>query len=62
MDELLVQDLLEFGAGTEAALLQLRLDSPSLMDSIGSELMSRAGASDAAQGLRLVDGASLEDG
>ena len=35
------------GGGTEAGLLELRLDSPSLMDSIGADLMSRAGASDA---------------
>jgi outer membrane receptor protein involved in Fe transport len=61
MDEFVVQDL-QLGAGTESALLQVRLDSPALMDSIGSDLMSRANASDAAQGLRLVAGASLQDG
>jgi hypothetical protein len=32
------------------------------MDSIGSDLMSRAGASDAAAALRLVAGASVQDG
>ncbi|HTF88032.1 MAG TPA: TonB-dependent receptor [Planctomycetota bacterium] len=62
MDEFLVQDILQLGAGTEAALLRMRFESPALMDSIGSDLMSRAGASDAASGLRLVAGASVQDG
>lgn len=62
MEEFVVQDVLQLGAGTEAALLSLRLDSPSLLDSIGSDLMSRAGASDAASALKLVAGASVQDG
>ena len=62
MDEFIVQDILRFGSGTEGALLQLRLESPAFMDSIGSDLMSRAGASDAASALRLVAGASVADG
>ncbi len=61
MEEFVVQDL-QLGGGSESALLQLRLDSPSLMDSISSDLMSRAGASDAAGALRLVAGASVQDG
>ena len=62
MEEFVVQDILPLTAGTEAALLALRMESPQLMSSIGSELMSRAGASDAASALRLVSGASLQDG
>ncbi len=62
MEEFVVQDVLQMGGGTEAGLLELRLDSPSLMDSIGADLMSRAGASDAAGALRLVAGASVQDG
>lgn len=62
MDEFIVQDVLLFGAASEQALLALRLASPALMDSIGAELMSRAGASDAAAALRLVSGASLAGG
>src|SRR5882672_3223333 len=62
MDEFVVQDILQLGAGSEAALLHLRLDSPAMMDSIGSELMSRAGAGDAASALRLVAGASVQNG
>ncbi len=62
LDEFVVQDVFQFAAGSESALLNLRLDSPALMDSIGSELMSRAGASDAAAALKLVAGASVQDG
>ncbi|MEZ5978090.1 MAG: TonB-dependent receptor [Planctomycetota bacterium] len=62
MDEFVVRNDLDLGAGSEAALLELRFDSPSLLDSIGSDLMSRAGASDAASALRLVSGASVQDG
>lgn len=62
LDEFVVQDLLLLGGGSEVALLELRLDSPALVDSIGSELMGRAGSSDAAEALRLVTGASLQDG
>jgi TonB-dependent receptor len=62
MDEFVVQDMVQIGAGSEAALLRLRLESPALMDSIGSDLISRAGASDAASALRLVAGASVQDG
>ncbi len=62
MEEFLVADVLQIRAGTESALLKLRFESPALMDSIGSELMSRAGASDAAAALRLVAGATVQDG
>jgi len=62
MEEYVVQDTLQLAPGSEAALLKLRLDSPSLIDSVGADLMSRAGASDAASALRLVSGASLQDG
>jgi TonB-dependent receptor len=62
MDEFVVQDILTGGAGTEASLMKLRFDSPSLMDSISADLMSRAGAGDAASALRLVSGASVAGG
>ncbi len=61
MEEFLVQDL-QFGAETEEGLLQLRLENPALMDAISADLMSRAGAGDAAGALRLVAGASVQDG
>lgn len=62
MEEFVVQDVLQIGAGAEAAVLELRFESPALMDSVGSDLMSRAGASDAASALRLVAGATVKDG
>jgi hypothetical protein len=61
MEEFIVQDL-QLGGGSEIGLLNLRMESPSLMDSISSDLMSRAGVSDAASALRLVSGTTVEDG
>ena len=61
MEEFVVQDL-QLGAGTEASLLALRFESPQLLDSISADLLSRAGASDAAGALQLVSGASVQDG
>lgn len=62
MDEFVVQDVLGFAAGSEIALLTLRSDSAAMLDSIGADMMSRAGASDAASALKLVAGASVQDG
>lgn len=62
MDELIVEDALHMGPAADIALLQLRVESPALMNSISSELMSRAGASDAGSALKLVSGASVQDG
>jgi len=62
MEEYVVEDLLKLDAGAEVALLDLRLESPALLDSIGADLMSRAGASDAASALKLVSGATVQDG
>jgi TonB-dependent receptor len=62
MEEFIVEDILALGGGSELALLELRLESPALMDSISADLMRSAGASDAAAGLRLVPGASIQDG
>ena len=62
MEEFVVQDALQFDGGTEAALLELRLESPALMDSVSADLMSKAGASDAASALKLVSGATVKDG
>jgi len=62
MDELVVQDILQIDAGSELGLIQLRFESPALMDSISADLMRMAGASDAAAGLTLVAGATVQDG
>jgi outer membrane receptor protein involved in Fe transport len=61
MEEFIVQDI-QLGLGTEAGLLQLRVEAPSLLDSIGSEMLSKAGASDAADAIKLISGATVQDG
>lgn len=61
MEEFVVQDV-QIGGNSEAGLLNLRIESPSMMDSVSSDLMSRAGAGDAAGALRLVTGATVQDG
>ncbi len=61
MEEFVVQDL-NLGGATEEGLLNLRAEAPALMDSVSSDLMSQAGASDAAAALNLVSGATVQDG
>src|SRR5262249_21955442 len=60
MEEFVVQDLQI--TGTEAGLLMLRVESPALLDAISSSLISQAGAGDAAAALKLVSGATVQDG
>ncbi len=60
MEEFVVQDIQV--AGGEAALLRLRSDSAALVDAISSDLMSKAGVGDAAAALKLVAGATVQDG
>lgn len=62
MEEFVVQDLLGVGTGAEGLLLELRLEAPALIDSVSSDLMSKAGASDAGDAVRLVAGATVKDG
>jgi hypothetical protein len=61
MEEFVAKDV-EIGGGSEIGLLNLRMESPQLMDSISSDLMSRAGAGDAADALNLVAGATVQEG
>lgn len=61
MDELVVRDI-QLGGASEIGLLNLRMESPALMDSVGADMMSQAGASDAAGALKLVAGATVQDG
>ena len=56
MDELVVRDI-ELGGASEIGLLNLRMESSALMDSIGADLMSKAGVSDAAQAPDVGSGA-----
>ena len=61
MEEFVVEEGLGLASGSEAALLELRLESPSLLDSISADLMSKAGASDAAGAVRLIAGATVKE-
>ena len=61
LEEFVVQDALQISSGNEQALLDLRLESPALLDSISRDLMSKAGVGDAKDALRLVSGASTQD-
>ncbi|MDF7823131.1 TonB-dependent receptor [Pontiellaceae bacterium B12227] len=61
MDELVVKEI-NLGGASEIGLLNLRMESAAMMDSVGADLMSKAGASDAAQALALVPGTTVQDG
>lgn len=61
MDELVVSDI-DLGGASDVGLLNLRAQSVVMMDTVGSEMMSRAGAGTAAAALKLVTGASVQDG
>ncbi|NQV33284.1 MAG: TonB-dependent receptor [Phycisphaeraceae bacterium] len=61
MEEFIVQDL-DLGGGSEISLLNMRMDAPAMMSGISADMMSQAGASDAASALRLVSGATVQDG
>lgn len=61
MEEFIVRDI-ELGLGTEAGLLQIRVEVPTLLDAVGRDLMSRAGVGDVASALNLVTGATVADG
>jgi outer membrane receptor protein involved in Fe transport len=60
MEEFVVEDI-QIGGG-EAAILELKLKSAALLDGVSSELIRQAGASDAADALKLVAGATVQDG
>ena len=61
MEELVVkgEDLL---GNTEIGLLEVRAESATVQDAISSELIGKAGASDAAGALKLVVGATVSEG
>ena len=42
IDDLVVEKTMSFGGATELGLLNLRLDTPSLIDSVGADLLSQA--------------------
>ena len=61
IEKFFVQEV-QMGGGTEIALLNLRMEAPALIDSVSSDLMSQAGASDAASALKLIAGTTVQDG
>ncbi len=61
MEELVVSDI-DLGGTSDVGLLNLRAQSVAMIDTVGAELMSRAGAGTAAAALKLVTGASIQDG
>ncbi len=62
MEEIVVQDILRLGGGSDAELMAIRFESPSFMNSISADSMRLAGVSDAAGALPLVAGTSVQDG
>jgi len=62
MDEFVIKDFDLVAGGSELAQLQIRSQSSSLMDNIGADMMSKAGASTAAAALKMVTGATIQDG
>ncbi|MCS6770611.1 MAG: TonB-dependent receptor [Kiritimatiellae bacterium] len=63
MEELVVRESEpETDTATEAGLLTLRAQAITFQDAVSRELMSRAGASDAAAAVRLVVGTTIVDG
>jgi TonB-dependent receptor len=60
MEEFVVEEL--DLAGSEGQLLELRLQSPQLLETVGVDLINRSGAGDAAAALLLVPGATIQDG
>jgi hypothetical protein len=62
MEEFVVRDLGIDDTATEAGLLALREETFTFHDSVSKDLMSKAGAGDAASALKLVTGASVAEG
>lgn len=61
MQPFVAQDL-QIEAGTEASVLEVRFDSRAMVDGVSADFLSKAGAGDAAAGLRLVAGATTTSG
>ena len=62
MDEFVIKDLDLADLGSDIQLLDIRTQSSSLMDNVGADIMSKAGASTAAAALKMVSGTSIQDG
>jgi len=60
MDPFIVQEL-KLDAGSEIGLIELRLETPQFLDSVGEEQLSAAGVGDAEGALGLISGATVND-
>lgn len=61
MDEFVVKDF-DISAGSDTALIELKMTSAAAIDAVSADTIKRAGASDAASALKLVAGATVQDG
>lgn len=62
MDEFVVKDIDLGGGGSTLQLLEIRSQHSGLMDAVGADMMSKAGAGTAAAALKMVTGATVQDG
>ncbi len=62
MEEMVVREVEIRDTATEVGLLNIRAGNVAMQDAISGDLLRRAGAGDAAGALKLVVGASIEDG
>ena len=62
MDEFVVKEMDFEAAGSDLQLLNLQTQSMSLVDAVGADMMSKAGAGTAAAALKMVSGATVQDG
>lgn len=61
IDEMVVEKAEFFAAGSELQLLDFRINSPSLVDSIGADILRKANVGDVAEGLKRIPGATVSD-
>jgi TonB-dependent receptor len=62
MDEFLFKEFDILAGGSELNQLTIRAQSSSVMNNIGADMMSKAGAGTAAAALKMVAGATIQDG
>ena len=62
MEEFVVKDIEITTGSSELTQLNIRSQSSGVMDNIGADMMSKAGASTAAAALKMVTGATIQDG
>ena len=62
MEEFVVKDIDFMTGGGEIAQLEIRSHNNAIIDNIGSDMMSKAGASTAAAALKMVAGATIQEG